>query len=467
MTVRNGKNKVIQFRYGDDGFDTVRVEKQSIPLVTMSMDEVYAHFHLPSSTAAKDMIYTPSALTRARSEEDALAARIKEVIDMALSARAALASNVFASRNDTTVHVPVAFRYLIANVAGQLGIGPDNACDITALELLKAVDATYEKLMKTTFAPPTELFKLLLYYHCSPTSLLAKNRFNKPAVRLLLDLVLNHYMRALVAPGEMVGIIAAQSIGEPTTQMTLNTFHFAGVASKSNVTRGVPRIEEILSLSENPKNPSCTVYLPNVGLPRTQADAQRLMHTLEFTPLRAVVDHVDICFEPESIATGSGRDQLLVDQFNAFEQDFAECMGDAVPDQPKSGWVIRLEMSSSQLLERGINMDDVAFALKHTYSEDMDCVFSDYNSETLVMRIRLMKALKKSSGAKKPNVHPLDQQDEIHLLQTFQNQLLDNLILRGIPGIKKVVPRKVLDGLQFGSGQFAVEEEWVLDTVGY
>ena len=43
--------------------------------------------------------------------------------------------------------------------------------------------------------------------------------------------------------------------------MTLNTFHFAGVASKSNVTRGVPRIEEILSLSENPKNPSVTVVL--------------------------------------------------------------------------------------------------------------------------------------------------------------------------------------------------------------
>ena len=52
----------------------------------------------------------------------------------------------------------------------------------------------------------------------------------------------------------MVGMVSAQSIGEPTTQMTLNTFHFAGVASKSNVTRGVPRIEEILSLSENPKN---------------------------------------------------------------------------------------------------------------------------------------------------------------------------------------------------------------------
>ena len=42
----------------------------------------------------------------------------------------------------------------------------------------------------------------------------------------------------------MVGIVAAQSIGEPTTQMTLNTFHFAGVASKSNVTRGVPELKK-------------------------------------------------------------------------------------------------------------------------------------------------------------------------------------------------------------------------------
>ena len=43
--------------------------------------------------------------------------------------------------------------------------------------------------------------------------------------------------------GEMVGPIAAQSIGEPATQMTLNTFHFAGVSAKSNVTRGIPRLK--------------------------------------------------------------------------------------------------------------------------------------------------------------------------------------------------------------------------------
>ena len=60
--------------------------------------------------------------------------------------------------------------------------------------------------------------------------------------------------------GEMVGIIAAQSIGEPCTQMTLNTFHFAGVGSK-NVTLGVPRLKEIIDCSKNVATPSLTVPL--------------------------------------------------------------------------------------------------------------------------------------------------------------------------------------------------------------
>ena len=54
----------------------------------------------------------------------------------------------------------------------------------------------------------------------------------------------------------MVGSLGAQHIGEPSTQMTLNTFHFAGVSEKSNVTRGVPRLKEILHISKSIKKPS-------------------------------------------------------------------------------------------------------------------------------------------------------------------------------------------------------------------
>ena len=58
----------------------------------------------------------------------------------------------------------------------------------------------------------------------------------------------------------MIGSIAAHSLGEPATQMTLNTFHFAGVSSK-NVTLGVPRLKEVLNVAKNIKTPMVCIYL--------------------------------------------------------------------------------------------------------------------------------------------------------------------------------------------------------------
>lgn len=77
----------------------------------------------------------------------------------------------------------------------------------------------------------------------------------------VVSLNLLKFLTSLQAhPGEMVGALAAQSLGEPATQMTLNTFHYAGVSAK-NVTLGVPRLKEIINISKKPKTPSLTVYL--------------------------------------------------------------------------------------------------------------------------------------------------------------------------------------------------------------
>merc|ERR1711959_768142 len=68
------------------------------------------------------------------------------------------------------------------------------------------------------------------------------------------------YVQAMLMPGEAVGAVAAQSIGEPATQMTLKTFHFAGVASM-NVTLGVPRIKEIINAAKTISTPIITCAL--------------------------------------------------------------------------------------------------------------------------------------------------------------------------------------------------------------
>ncbi len=75
----------------------------------------------------------------------------------------------------------------------------------------------------------------------------------------LLEEIKTKFNQSLAPAGEGIGSVAAQSIGEPTTQMTLNTFHLAGVSDK-NVTLGVPRLQELLDASKNIKTPITTIF---------------------------------------------------------------------------------------------------------------------------------------------------------------------------------------------------------------
>ena len=465
MTVRNNKNKIIQFAYGDDGFDPVKVENQMLPLANMSLEDIYGHYQMPvddSKDVAFVTSYTKPTLKRLAKQKTKLLERCDEMIQYMVRMRKEIVENIFGGRDNKMVHIPVAFSYIINNIQGQQFINSNSMVNITPLEAFEIIDNGYQKLESLHYVKPTELFKTMYYYYLTPKDLLMVKRFNRKALVLLIDEIILMYKNAIVAPGEMVGIIAAQSIGEPTTQMTLNTFHFAGVASKSNVTRGVPRIEEILSLSENPKNPSCTVYLFK-DEETDQNNAQQIMHRIEHTKLNTIVDSVKICFDPDDMNTLISEDTLLMEQFNTFENMLGECMGqEDEKDEDKSKWIIRLTLNPQEMLDRSITMDDINFAIKNAYIDDVNCVYSDYNSDNLVFRIRVTGLNKK--GSTKQN--PLDQSDEIYMLKNFQDHLLNKLVLRGIQNIDRVLPRKITDNLVEENGKYSKQETWVIDTVG-
>jgi DNA-directed RNA polymerase beta' subunit len=249
---------------------------------------------------------------------------------------------------------------------------------------------------------------------------------------------------------------------------TLNTFHFAGVASKSNVTRGVPRIEEILSLSASLKNPSLTVFLK----PEDETDkdkANTIQYMLEHTKLEEVVKTVEICFDPDDMNTLIDEDKNTMAQFRDFENMIDSCLGGAEQTElEKSKWVIRMVMDPETMLEKNITMDDVHFTLNNTYKDEISCVYSDYNADKLVFRIRMSNIIKNSSSKaqKKAKLNPLDQSDQIYILKNFQDQLLNNIVLRGIKNINKVILRKVKDNLVEKAGAYQKEDIWVLDTIG-
>ncbi|RKP33528.1 hypothetical protein BJ085DRAFT_12481, partial [Dimargaris cristalligena] len=99
------------------------------------------------------------------------------------------------------------------------------------------------------------------------------------------------YLHSLVAPGEAVGLLAAQGVGEPSTQMTLNTFHFAGFGAK-NVTLGIPRLREIvMTASTKPLTPSMTLPLLSHVTEKVATDFCKRMTRLR---LAEVVDHVQV-----------------------------------------------------------------------------------------------------------------------------------------------------------------------------
>jgi len=104
----------------------------------------------------------------------------------------------------------------------------------------------------------------------------------------ILDRVNKEYLSTRIEPCEAVGVIAAQSIGEPGTQMTMRTFHYAGVA-EINVTLGLPRLIEIMDARKEPSTPTMTVYLePEYGVDRDKA--REVSWQIEAAPLHEFGD---------------------------------------------------------------------------------------------------------------------------------------------------------------------------------
>ena len=465
-TVRNNKNKIIQFSYGDDNIDPTKVENQKMPLPEMTIEDIYSHFQIPNDETSDDVTtvnYTKAALKRMKKQKQELITETQGIIDYMLEARESLVKHVFNYSDNTTIHIPVNFRRIITNIAEQLKYQKNSMVNITPLETYNLLKDNFATLETLGFGSPSKLFEIAYYYYLSPKQLLSIHRFNRKGLEVLCAKINSVYKNALCNPGEMVGLVAAQSIGEPTTQMTLNTFHFAGVASKSNVTRGVPRIEEILSLSENPKQPSTTIYLKE-DESADNVRAQEIKYTLEYTSLRDITTSVSICFDPDDLQTLINEDKPLMEEYAQFSSLINECAGvtdfNEEEEDSKSKWIIRFELDRESMLDKNINMDDVHFAIQHSHKDEISCIYSDFNADKLVLRVRLDKSL---INSKKKS---LDQSDEIYKLKNLQLNLLDNIILRGIKKIPKVLLRKSVNQLKMVDGNYEKEDIWVLDTVG-
>jgi DNA-directed RNA polymerase subunit A" len=160
---------------------------------------------------------------------------------------------------------------------------------------MKEIEKQIEKLRNEGVLPPSLIDEL-------ETNLKARvddDNLTPKKVKRIVEEIKKAYFQVLVEPEEAVGTVAAQSLGEPGTQMTLKTFHYAGVA-ELNVTLGLPRLIEIVDARRNPATPMMTVHLDEEHR-YDLAKAKEVARLIETTRIENVAHNVEIDLTTDQI----------------------------------------------------------------------------------------------------------------------------------------------------------------------
>jgi len=358
---------------------------------------------------------------------------------------------------------PLNLERLLLNIKIKSNLDPTAKTTLTPSMVLEGMKNLIERTQ-----PYNKIWIASIRFHMAPHKLIVKERFTKDAWDLLLSTILVKNWKAWAIPGELVGIVAAQSIGEPATQMTLNTFHQAGVAAKSAMTRGVPRLKELLKVTKNPKATSLTITLKPEF--RNDKDVLRAVsQDLELTLLKDIMKKAAIYYDPNDDESIIEEDRDVIKFFKALElrKETGSCKEEgkvsegkeATEESAYSKWLIRFEFDREKMFNKNITMDDVYFVIQNTYGfygdddSTIHTIYTDYNSQKLLMRIR-------------PKLGNAVYGDDLASIKKFQNILLQNTVIRGVPKIRAVTWRKDKNRKESVNGEYKPIDQYLLDTDG-
>lgn len=266
-TVRNSGNGIVQFSYGGDGLDPMDMEGDAVPV---NFERAWQH----------------SFFVTLNHDDRALAPyEVKERVDNVLTPyieklvrRDNLGEIVSKEDDDKIEYVDRhdAERNFYASVKQFVDKKLNRVASLRKERKLPVLLEKPRRAVRTNASAESDLVDKL-------------QKISMPMIEKFLELCLSKYIKARVEPGTAVGAIGAHSIGEPGTQMTLKTFHFAGVASM-NVTLGVPRIKEIINASKLISTPIMKAVLVN---DRDERAARVVKGRIEKTLLEDVAYYIE------------------------------------------------------------------------------------------------------------------------------------------------------------------------------
>lgn len=463
-TVRNSVGQLIQLRYGEDGLCGEMVEFQTINTIQLSHKKFEEKYKFdPSNERHLRRIFNEDVVRELMGSGEVIAELEKEWAQLCMD-RENL-REIFPSGENKVV-LPCNLKRMIWNAQKVFHINQRLSTDLNPLKVIQGVKELLDKcvivagedaLSKQANINATLLFRALIRSTLC-TKLVSENyRLSSEAFEWLIGEIESRFHQAQAQPGEMVGALAAQSLGEPATQMTLNTFHFAGVSSK-NVTLGVPRLKEIINVSKKPKAPSLTVFLTGAAA-RDAEKAKNVLCRLEHTTLRKVTANTAIYYDPDPENTVIKEDQEFV---NVYYE-----MPDFDPTRI-SPWLLRIELDRKRMTDKKLTMEAISEKINAAFGEDLNCIFNDDNAEKLILRIRIMNSEDSKLHDGEEN---LDKMEDDMFLRCIEANMLSDMTLQGIEAISKVYMHlPTTDSKKriiiTESGEFKAIADWLLETDG-
>jgi len=468
-TVRNSLGDIIQFVYGEDGLDGIAIEKQNVNFVNSSNDQFEKLFRLDVMDEARSAAdLAKLEYGREMQSDPTTQELLDQEWEQLVADRKLIRGINIRGKGDTMMQLPLNVIRIVETAKKLFKVDEGQRSDLTPKDVIPAVRALLDRLIAVRGEDPlsieanynaTIFFKAQLRSRLAFKLLAVRQKLNKLGFQHVLGEIENRWSRSAVAPGEMVGVLAAQSIGEPATQMTLNTFHFAGVSSK-NVTLGVPRLKEILNVASNIKTPSMIVYLDTEGA--TQEESKKLRSVVEHTNLRSVTAVTEIYYDPDITDTRIPEDYDMVESYFLIPDS-----ADQQSIDNQSRWLLRITLDRQKMLDKELRVEDVARAIKDAYNNDIAVVFSDNNAEEMVIRIRCIR----DAGDDKDEEGGAIIEDDV-MLKRLEEHLLERCTLRGVEGIERAFMNKRNRLIELPNGQLTSETtreetlEWFLDTQG-
>ncbi|TPX36693.1 DNA-directed RNA polymerase [Synchytrium microbalum] len=461
-TVRNAQGDVVQFCYGEDGMDGGKVERQKLSTMELADKEFVRKYRvdLTGEYAIRENLMDHKVYQSYQDDREAEELLTQEFEQLQRD-RAALREEVF-PRGDGSADwpLPVNLLRLITNV--QYQFRDEKPGQLSPLDVIRSIRELLnderlkvvrgdDELSLQAQENATLLFSCLLRSFLASRRVIEEFKLSAGAFAFLLNEIKRRFAESVVQPGEMIGTIAAQSIGEPATQMTLNTFHYAGVSSK-NVTLGVPRLKEIINVATNIKTPSMVVYLTEEY--RQNVNTAKVVHSdLVHTKLADVCSMTEIVYDPDARNSQHPLDREIYDMYMQMDDDGTSQW---------SPWVLRIEISRARKIDRRLTMEQISRAIEKEFEDEIKCWHCDDNFESgeLVILCRIV-----NNGDKEDDDDVAASEEEV--LRTLEAMILSKVAIHGIVGINRGYISSVkTTQVDKATGKIVRFDETVLETDG-